>query len=80
MANLKFILDKLTAQGIEVTRIYFSEDEICDDEVTLTKGFSIQVGSNYYGLWHRDKNGIHTDFGTFTSLKSTINTIKQELK
>lgn len=80
MKNLKLIKEKLELNNIKVTMVFYSDDEICDDEVTLTNGFSIQVGSNYYGLWHKNSEGIYTDFGVSSSLKSIIEKIKKELK
>jgi hypothetical protein len=80
MNKLELISKKLELNKIKVTSIYYSDEDICDDSVTLTNGFSIQVGSNYYGLWHRNSKGIHTDFGVSSSLKKTIEKIKQELK
>lgn len=72
MENLELISKKLEANGIKVTSIGYSEDNFCDDEVTLTDGFHIQVGSNYYGLWRDNGDDTYTDLGTFTTLKNLI--------
>jgi hypothetical protein len=80
MKNLELISKKLELNNIKVTSIYYSDEEICDDAVTLTNGYSIQVGSNYYGLSHRNSEGIYTNFGTFTALSNVIIKLKYIFK
>jgi len=76
MANLERISSKLEASGFKVTSVYYSDDECCDDEVTLTNGFYIQIGSNYYGLWRDNSDDTYTDLGTFSALNNLIEKLK----